>query len=147
MKVSSFLIRPEMTVFFSDTSSLLCFSWLSKYKKLSVPGKRYGVLLLLFCFVLFVLFYFVFCFLGPHLRHMEVCRLGVKLELQLPAYATATATATRDPSHVCDRYHSSQQYQILNPLSEARDRACILMDTSWIPFHCATMGTPKKEGF
>ena len=30
-------------------------------------------------------------FLGPHLQHMEVPRLGVKSELQLPAYASATA--------------------------------------------------------
>ena len=29
-----------------------------------------------------------FCFLGPHLQHMEVLRLGVQLELQLPAYTT-----------------------------------------------------------
>ena len=36
--------------------------------------------------------FFVFClFLGLHLQHMEVPRLGVKLELQLPAYATAIA--------------------------------------------------------
>ena len=32
----------------------------------------------------------VFGFLGPHPWLMEVTRLGVKLELQLPAYATAT---------------------------------------------------------
>ena len=32
------------------------------------------------------------CFLGSHLWHMEVPRLGVKSELQLPAYTTATAT-------------------------------------------------------
>ena len=31
---------------------------------------------------------------------MEVPRLGVESELQLPAYATATAT--QNPSHVCD---------------------------------------------
>ena len=31
-------------------------------------------------------------FLGPLLQHMEVPRLGVKLELQLPAFATAAAT-------------------------------------------------------
>ena len=31
-------------------------------------------------------------------------------------------------------HHSSQQRQILNPLSEARDQICILMDTSWIHF-------------
>ena len=47
-----------------------------------------------FCFVLF-------CFLGPHLWHMEVPRLGVKLELQQPA------TAMPDPSVVCKLYHSS----------------------------------------
>ena len=32
-----------------------------------------------------------FCFLGPHLHHMEVPRLGVTSELQLPAYTTETA--------------------------------------------------------
>ena len=35
---------------------------------------------------------FVCLFLWPHLQHMEVLRLGVKLELQLPACTTATAT-------------------------------------------------------
>ena len=37
-------------------------------------------------------------FLGPHLQHMEVTRLGVESELQLQAYAKATATATPDLS-------------------------------------------------
>ena len=62
-----------------------------------------------------------FCWfvLGPYLRHMEVPRLGVALELQLPAYTTATAVP--DPSHICDLHPSLQQRQILNPLSEARD--------------------------
>ena len=65
---------------------------------------------------------------------MEVPRLGVKSKLQLPAYtiATATAIATRDPSHVCDLRSSSWQLKILNPLSKARDRTRILMDTSWV---------------
>ena len=36
--------------------------------------------------------FFFFFFLGPYLLHMEVARLGVKSELQLPAYTTATAT-------------------------------------------------------
>ena len=35
-----------------------------------------------------LLFLFFFFFLGPHLRHMEVPRLGVKWELQLLAYTT-----------------------------------------------------------
>ena len=36
-----------------------------------------------------------FFFLGLHLKHMEVPRLGVESELQLPAYTTVTAT--QDP--------------------------------------------------
>ena len=39
-----------------------------------------------------ILSLFIFVFLGPHLRHMDVLRLGVQSEPQLPAYATATAT-------------------------------------------------------
>ena len=84
-------------------------------------------------------FVFCFAFLGLHLQHMEVPRLGVKSELQLLVYATATATW--DPSCVCDVHHSSRQCQILNPLSEARDRTRNLMVPSWICLHCATMGT------
>ena len=59
----------------------------------------------------------IFLFLGRHLRHVEVPRLGVELELQLLAYTTAT----QDPRHYCDLPQSSRQCQILNPLSEARD--------------------------
>ena len=59
-----------------------------------------------------------------------VPRLGVQLELYLLAYTTATATA--DPSRVCNLHYSSWQLHILNPLSEARDQTCILMDTSWV---------------
>ena len=72
---------------------------------------------------------------------MEVPRLGVKSELQLPAYTTATATS--DLSHICNPHHGSQQHQILNPLSKVRDRTCNLMVPSWIRFHCTTMGTPR----
>ena len=61
---------------------------------------------------------------------MIVPRLGVKSELQLLVYPTATAMA--DLGQICDLHHSSQQYQILNPLSEARDRTRILMDASRI---------------
>ena len=44
------------------------------------------------------IYLFIFAFLGPHLWHVEVPRLGVKLELQLPAYITATAM--RDSSYL-----------------------------------------------
>ena len=72
-------------------------------------------------------FFLFFNFLGPHPEHMEVPKLAVNLELWLQAYTTATAT--RDPSRVFNLHHSWQQRQILNPLSEARDGTCILMDT------------------
>ena len=46
-----------------------------------------------------ITFFFVFLFFRDGaLRHMEVPRLGVSLELQPPAYARAAAT--RDPSPV-----------------------------------------------
>ena len=61
---------------------------------------------------------------------MEVPKLGVELELQLPAYTTARAT--RDPSYFCNLQHSSRQCWILNPLSEARDWTRVLMDPSWV---------------
>ena len=37
----------------------------------------------------YLLFFFFFVFLGLHLQYMEVPRLGVKSELQPPAYTTA----------------------------------------------------------
>ena len=75
---------------------------------------------------------FLFVFLGPHPLHTEVPRLGVRLELQLPAYATATAM--QDSSCICDLHHSSWPPQILNPLSkEARDQTHVLMDASKVP--------------
>ena len=72
---------------------------------------------------------------------MQVPRLGFESELELPAFTTATAM--QDLSCVCDLHHSSQQSQILNPLNEARDRTCVLMDTSQIHFRCTTTGTPS----
>ena len=64
---------------------------------------------------------FFWLFLGLHLLHMEVPRLGVKLELQLP---------------------QPQQHGILNPLSKASDRTHILMDTSQVCNHLARTITP-----
>ena len=63
------------------------------------------------CFYVFI---YLFCFLGPHLWHVEVLRLGVELELQL--LALALATAVQDPSCVCNLHQSSWQPRILNSL-------------------------------
>ena len=64
---------------------------------------------------------------------MEVPRLGIQSELQLPAYFTATAMP--DLSHVYYLCHSSQQHWILNLLSEARDKTHNLMDSSQVHYH------------
>ena len=63
-----------------------------------------------------------------------------QIELWLSAYTTATATW--DPSHLFNLHHRAWQLGILNPLSEAREQTGILMDTSWVHFHCTTTGTP-----
>ena len=63
---------------------------------------------------------------------MEVPRLEVESELQLPGYTTATATW--DPSRVYSLHHSSWQRWILNPLSEARDQTRVLMDTTRVHY-------------
>ena len=84
-------------------------------------------------------FFFLFFFLGPHPWHMEVPRLGVESELQMPAYTTATAT--RDLSLVYDLHHSSLPCQIFL-LSETRDQTHILMDTIQVCFCWATTGAP-----
>ena len=86
--------------------------------------------------------YFFPLFFGSHLQYMEVPRLGVKSELQLPAYTTATATS--DPSCVCNIHHSSQQHRNLKPLREARDRTYILVAAIQFHFCWATMETPEE---
>ena len=74
-----------------------------------------------------------FCFLRPHPQHMEVPRLVVQSEIQLPA--CATVTVTQDPSPICNLHHSSQQLQILNPLSKSRNQTFVLMATSQVCYH------------
>ena len=71
-----------------------------------------------------------FVYLGPRLWHMEVPRLGVESELQPPAHTTATGT-----NRMWDPHHSSQQHQIPNPLSKARDWTHVLMNASQVCYH------------
>ena len=83
---------------------------------------------------IYIYIFFFSLFLGPHRQPMEVPRLGVKQELQLPAHTTVTAT--QDPSRTCELHHSSWQCRILNPLSEAG----IEPPSSWI-----LVGFPSAE--
>ena len=88
----------------------------------------------------YISFFSFLSFLRLHMWHMEVPKLGVKLELQLRAYTTATAM--QDPCLICDLHHTSWQCWILNPLIRVRDQTHILMDTSWVYFCWDTVGTP-----
>ena len=109
-----------------------------------------GAVLLFVCFLGFrrgfciLLFFFFFCFLGPHLQHVEVPRLEIKSELQLPAMATATAMW--DPRRICDLHHSSRQPWIPDPLSEARDQTHILMDISQVLNPLSHNGNSLSKG-
>ena len=53
-----------------------------------------------------IFFLSFFSFLGLHPWHMEIPRLGVQLELQLPTYTRATATW--DLSRVFDLHHNAE---------------------------------------
>ena len=71
----------------------------------------------------------------------------------LPSFLLFRAThAARGNSQASSRIraelqHSSQQCQILNPRSKARDWTLILMDISQVHYHWATTGTPQKNSF
>ena len=65
------------------------------------------------------------------------------LGLQLLAYTTTTG----DLSCICNLHHSSWKYQVLNPLSKARDGTCILMDPSQVCYQQAMMETPLGFDF
>ena len=86
---------------------------------------------MLFSFYMFVFFAFFFLlliflsffwggvfFLGPHLWHVEVPKLGVNRAV---AASLCHSHSMPDPSFIWDLYHSSWQCWILNTLSKARD--------------------------
>ena len=75
----------------------------------------------------FLISFYFFFFLQPHLWYMEVLRATGQIEAVLPADTTATAMPAM--SCICNLHHSSQQCRIRNWLSEARDGTCILTDT------------------
>ena len=138
--------RNSSSLFYLFFKNLFCiFSYFSNFFKFSyyfsVIFFLHGFYFLFYlCIYLLTLFIHLFI-LQLHVWHMEVPKLGVEWQLELPA--CATATAMWDPSRICNLHHSSQQCQILKPLSQARDRTCILMVTSPVHYCRATIGTPS----
>ena len=103
-----------------------------KYLKLTLGAYLECCFLLCKACSAFSLFFFFFfgLFLGLPLGHMEVPRLEVKSQPQLPVQATATVS--QDLSHVCDLHHHSHQCRNLNSLRKVRDQTHVLMDISQV---------------
>ena len=68
-----------------------------------------------------------------HPQYMEIPRLGVESERQLPGYTAVTAAW--EPSLGCDLNLSSQQHRIRNALSSTSPGTHVLMDASWAHYH------------
>ena len=71
---------------------------------------------------------FIFAFFGA----ASMAYGGSQAREQIGAVATSLHHSRSNEGS--DLHHSSWQGQILDPLSEARDRTCNLMDTREIPF-------------
>ena len=107
--------------------AFICLLWLEICSKSFLIFCRLFVFLFLsFKYSLFLLFCI---FLGLHLWHMEVPRLGVELELWLPAYATATATPDPTPDPILQPTHWSLTHWAKSGIKPA---------SSWIPARFVT---------
>ena len=80
----------------------------------------------------FIIHYSLFIFLFFFLFRAAPAGYGSPLARVLKWSCWPTPQPQQHQSHICDLCCSLQQHWILNPLSEAGDRTCILMDTSWV---------------
>ena len=81
-------------------------------------------------------FFFFFC-LFAFSRAAPMAQGGSQARGPIGAIATGLhhSHSNRDPTRICNLYHSSWQCRILNTLSEARNQTHVLMDTSWICYY------------
>ena len=90
-------------------------------------------------FILHVIFFFFFFFRAAPLAYGSSQARGW---IGTAATGLCHSHSNAGSKLHCDLHCSSQQLQILKPLSGARDGAWNLMDTSQIHYCWATMGTP-----
>ena len=88
-------------------------------------------------------FFFFNSFLGPHLWHMEVPRLGGLIG----AVATGLCLSHSNTRSKPCLWPTPQLTALLNPLSKVRGLTHNLMVPGWMHFCCATMGTPWANLF
>ena len=89
-------------------------------------------LFVLFCFVLFLFFRAALTAYGSSQARSQIRATASCLYPSNP----------RDLSRVYALHHSSPQHGVLDPLSKARNRTRVFMDTSRVPFCSATVATP-----
>ena len=80
-----------------------------------------------------LLCFFLFSFFKIRAPPFAYASSQARGQIRAAALAYATATAILDLNHICDLHCSSQQHQILNPLSGAKD---------WVCYYWAMMATP-----
>ena len=103
------------------------------------------LLQLLSNFFLSFFFFLLSVFLGLHLQHMEVPRLGNELEAAAAGlYLSSQQHQLPDLSCIFDLHHSSQQCLLFSPLSLTRDWTCVLMDASWVHLPLSHTGNSLK---
>ena len=95
-------------------------------------GRRQWALVSVPLLVMFVLFCFVLFFVFSRAAPMAHGGSQARGRIRAVAAGLHHGLRTSDPSHIWDLHHSSWQHQTLNPLSEARDRTHVLIDTSWV---------------
>ena len=111
--------------------NLIWFSWAVRY--------LYSELKKWFDYVPIVRDFFFFFFRAAPWYMEEVPRLGVRATAAGLCHSHSNSNVGSEP-----RLWLTPQltaHWILNPLSETRDRTHILIDTTWIRFHSATIGT------
>ena len=106
--------------------------------------KKNTIYLLFYYRRAFELHHTIFFFFGLFFRATHTAHGGSQTRGWITAVAYITAYTTDTP-----RLWPTPQLttSTLNPLSEARDWACTLMDASQIRFHRATTGTPSSHYF
>ena len=81
---------------------------------------KYMYMCVCVCIYTYIYTYICMCVYLFRATHAAFGRSQARGQTGAAAAGIHQATATTYPSHICDLYHSSQQHQILNPLSEAR---------------------------
>ena len=92
------------------------------------------------CVPFFLFFFLSFCYFMP--SPMAYGGSQARGLIRATAAGLHQSHIKAGSERVCDLHRSSQQCQILNPQSKARDQTCNLMVPSQIRFCCAMTGTP-----